>query len=137
MSTSAARKPILLLRLKPNDTAATALNLTAAAANMAAMVATSIAQANAAGFDIEPIEVDPDDPQGTLVRLSGKLRSQHWEGVLIGFAFRGAKEHTPIFEAAVNVVASEVVARGTTRLLFGNAPDNVMAVLERNFGVAE
>ncbi|EMC97182.1 hypothetical protein BAUCODRAFT_32921 [Baudoinia panamericana UAMH 10762] len=94
------------------------------------MVAASVKQANDAGFDISNIALNPKDLQDSIERLAATLKDKQWDGFLIGFGIRGGKEHTPLFEAAVNT-AQEVAPR--TRMLFGNAPDDLYNTLQRNF----
>lgn len=58
------------------------------------------------------IELDPSNPDDSLARLRGRLREKRWEGLLIGFAVRGSKEYTPMFDGVVNLVSrprSEIV----------------------------
>lgn len=120
------RKQILLLRLPSSATSATK-TLNASAATLQAQVAASIAQANSAGFDIVGFELDESSLGGLLAE---KLRSQHWDGFLFGYAIRGNRELTPVFEAAVNVLGQ---VKPGVRVLFGNAPDDLMVTLGRNF----
>ncbi|KAK5121979.1 hypothetical protein LTR85_004551 [Meristemomyces frigidus] len=134
MSTS-PRRSILLFLLSATDASAT---LNANADKLKAMVGASIKQATAHGFDIAAIELNPgkDSLDASMEKLGEKLQSQHWDGFLIGFAVRGNKEQTPVFEAAVNLAARKAVPTGT-KLLFGNAPDDLMVTLERNFVVVK
>jgi hypothetical protein len=90
----------------------------------------SIQQAKEAGFDVSNIALDPSDVDDSSKRLEEKLKSQQWDGLLIGFGIRGNKDYTELFEAAVNLAKD--VSPGM-RLLFGKAPDDLYATLQRNF----
>lgn len=102
--------------------------------NIKKAVAASVQQAAEAGFDVENIALNPNDVDDTLNRLEQKLKSQHWDGVLIGFMIRGNKDYTVVFEAAVNAcrrVAPETV------MLFGTSWDDLLVTLHRNFPEAK
>lgn len=95
-------------------------------------LATSLSHAAAAGYEISNIELDPLNPDGSLARLRERIGERRWDGLLIGFAVRGSKEYTPMFEGAVNL-AREMAPR--MRLLFGVSPGDLMGTLERGFGM--
>ncbi|KAK0770695.1 hypothetical protein LTS16_024038 [Friedmanniomyces endolithicus] len=99
-------------------------------ANIERMISTNVRQANAAGFDVDNIAINPEDPADSIKRFEAKLRSQDWDGLLVGWGLRGNQSHTVLFEAAVNV-AREVAPQ--TRMLFGNAPDDMFMTIQRNF----
>ncbi|KAK3074634.1 hypothetical protein LTR53_002779 [Teratosphaeriaceae sp. CCFEE 6253] len=101
---------------------------------IAAMIQASIQQANDAGFDVDNFAVNPADPGDSIQRLEDKLRSRHFDGLLIGWGIRGNQEYTPLFEAVVHA-AKEVTPR--TKMLFGNAPDDLYNTLQRNFAITE
>lgn len=67
-----------------------------------------------AGFECVNCDMNPEDPSETLHRLRDQLRSQPWDGVLIGFGVRGNVELTPLFEAAINLCVEET-PRGKVR----------------------
>ncbi|KAK3067985.1 hypothetical protein LTR53_014794 [Teratosphaeriaceae sp. CCFEE 6253] len=100
--------------------------------NIKKMIMASVRQANEAGFDVDNIAFSKE-PEDSIKRLEGKLRSQQWDGFLIGWGVRGNKDSTALFEAAVNTARK--VAPQTT-LLFGNAPDDLSNTLQRNFDVS-
>jgi len=95
-------------------------------------LATSLSHAAGAGYEISNIELDPSNPSSSLARLRERLGERRWDGLLIGFAVRGSKEYTPMFEGAVNLTRE--MAPGT-RLLFGVSPGDLMDTLERSFGM--
>lgn len=95
-----------------------------------AMVLASVEEATSAGFDISGIALNPADASSSLETLRDKLQSQHWDGFLIGFAVRGNKDYTPLFEAAVNACRE---IRPEARMLFGNAPNDLVKTLRRNW----
>jgi hypothetical protein len=97
-------------------------------------IVASIHRAKEAGFDVSNIALNPTDIEDSRKRLEEKLKSQDWDGLLIGFGIRGNKDYTELFEEAVNL-AKDVTPR--TRLLFGKSPDDLYATLQRNFPAAE
>ena len=98
--------------------------------NIKKMITFSIKQANELGFDVADIALNPQDQEGSVRQLEDKLRSQSFDGLLIGWGLRGNKDYTPFFEAAVNT-AKDVAPQ--TKLLFGNAPDDLVNTLRRTF----
>ncbi|KAK3115985.1 hypothetical protein LTR53_004099 [Teratosphaeriaceae sp. CCFEE 6253] len=95
-----------------------------------ALLAGSIAQANAAGFEIVPEDVNPQDPEGSIQRLVDQLRRREWAAVNVGFGVRGHKEHTETFERLLN--AARTIRPGA-KIIFSNGPDEVITAIRRNF----
>jgi len=125
------RKSILTATLGHLTASALAqVSLSGTPHDIQATIAASIIAANKAGFDIYTFEVNPQDIEVSLSRLKEQLQSQHWDGLLIGFAIRGEKESTPLFEGLVDVCRQ---AAPGTKLLFGSGPYDLMATLRRNF----
>jgi hypothetical protein len=55
------------------------------------MLAASIAKANEAGFDVNTVDANPQDPADTMKRFTEALRDEAVVGVNIGFGLRGHK----------------------------------------------
>lgn len=94
-------------------------------------VSADMEEVRSAGFDCVSFDMNPEDPSETLQRLRDQLRSQPWDGVLIGFGVRGAVELTPLFEAAVNLCVKETAH--STKLMFSAGPDKIFEAIRRNF----
>ncbi|KAK3115620.1 hypothetical protein LTR53_004827 [Teratosphaeriaceae sp. CCFEE 6253] len=94
------------------------------------LLAGSIALANAAGFEIVAEDVNPQDPEGTLQRMTDQLRSREWAAVNVGFGVRGHKEHTETFERLLNAART---IRPEAKVIFSNGPDEVITAIRRNF----
>ncbi len=62
-----------------------------AAARVKAMLASSIEQANQAGFDVIAVDANPQNPEDTMKRFTKTLENREVVGVNIGFGLRGHK----------------------------------------------
>ena len=94
------------------------------------LLASSIAKANAAGFEIVAEDVNPQDPDDTVRRLTDQLRSREWAAVNVGYGVRGHKEHTETFEKLLNAART---IRPDAKIIFSNGPDEVITAIRRNF----
>ncbi|KAI7304074.1 Palmitoyltransferase akr1, ankyrin repeat-containing protein akr1 [Hortaea werneckii] len=108
----------------PNATAHFGPN---AGAHVRELLQNSIAQARAAGFEIIPCDINPQDPEDSFQRFAAELHrspeERQWVGVNFGFGVRGHKENTEVFERMVN----EVVQSGMgVKVMFSNGPDDLI-----------
>ncbi|KAI7299828.1 hypothetical protein KC340_g13628 [Hortaea werneckii] len=115
----------------PNATAHFGPN---AGAHVRELLQNSIAQARAAGFEIIPCDINPQDPEDSFQRFAAELHrspeERQWVGVNFGFGVRGHKENTEVFERMVN----EVVQSGMgVKVMFSNGPDDLIKAVRRNF----
>ncbi|KAK5129931.1 hypothetical protein LTR08_002691 [Meristemomyces frigidus] len=94
------------------------------------LLARSISQARAAGFEVLPTDINPEDPADSLKRFVEALQSREWSGVNVGFGVRGHKENTVLFERMLGEVRR--LAPGA-RVVFSNGPDELFEAIRRNF----
>ena len=91
-------------------------------------VQAGLKQAQEAGYDTMMLELNPEDPKGSLESVREMLKSKNFDGLLIGYGLRAMKENTVLFEDVVNC-AREL--RPEMKLLFATAPDRMLETLER------
>ncbi|KAI7090653.1 Palmitoyltransferase akr1, ankyrin repeat-containing protein akr1 [Hortaea werneckii] len=108
----------------PNATAHFGPN---AGAHVRELLQNSIVQARAAGFEIIPCDINPQDPEESFQRFAAELHrpreERQWVGVNFGFGVRGHKENTEVFERMLN----EVVQSGMgVKVMFSNGPDDLI-----------
>ncbi|TKA82949.1 hypothetical protein B0A55_01325 [Friedmanniomyces simplex] len=94
------------------------------------LLATSIAKAHDAGFEVIGEDVNPSDPDDTIKRFAAQLESRKWVAVNVGYGVRGNKEHTELFERVLEACRT---VRPEAKIIFSNGPDEVMAAIKRNF----
>ncbi|GAB1734207.1 hypothetical protein NU195Hw_g9552t1 [Hortaea werneckii] len=116
----------------PNATAHFGPN---AGAHVRELLQSSISQARAAGFEIIPCDINPQDPEESFQRFAAELHrspeeGRQWVGVNFGFGVRGHKENTEVFERMVNEVLK---LGGGVRVMFSNGPDDLIRTVRRNF----
>ncbi|KAK5118498.1 hypothetical protein LTR62_003013 [Meristemomyces frigidus] len=90
----------------------------------------SVTEAKAAGFIIESEDMNPADVKDSLVRFTARLREREWMAVNIGYGVRGVKENTVLFERLLEAVRE---VRPGAKLVFSNAPDEIVPAIRRNF----
>jgi len=88
--------------------------------------------ASNAGFDVEPLEINPQDPEDSMKRLTAQLQSKEWDGFVVSFLIRCSTAYTPAFEALVNTCRKG--APGLKIMFVSNGTD-LMDTLRRNFPV--
>ncbi|KAK0277868.1 hypothetical protein LTR35_009704 [Friedmanniomyces endolithicus] len=89
-----------------------------------------LADATEAGFDVEPLEINPQDLDDSLAWTKAQLQSKEWDGFVISFQIRSPATYTAVFETLVNT--SREVAPSTKIMFVSNATD-LMNTLSRNF----
>ena len=94
--TEATNKTVLCIGIKVNQDLDQRIH---------AIMTREAAKAKEAGFDFHTFLADPQ--LTNIAMLKGKLQSQHWDGVTIGFGLRGREEHTELFTRLVNTCVQE------------------------------
>ncbi|KAK1078925.1 hypothetical protein LTR48_008293, partial [Friedmanniomyces endolithicus] len=61
-----------------------------------------LADATEAGFDVEPLEINPQDLDDSLAWTKAQLQSKEWDGFVISFQIRSPATYTAVFETLVN-----------------------------------
>ena len=92
------------------------------------LVQEQIEKATKRGYDCTEIYLNPEDLNGTLDMVKETLRSKQYDGFVIGYGVRGMKEHTELFEGAVN--ASREITP-STKFVFSNSPDSIVEAIQR------
>ena len=89
-------------------------------------------EAHDAGYETKIVELDPEDPKGSLETLREALKSKDFDALMIGYGLRAMKENTVMFEDVVNL-AMEMKGgvQGGMKLLFATAPDGMLEALGR------
>ncbi|KAF2159863.1 hypothetical protein M409DRAFT_29673 [Zasmidium cellare ATCC 36951] len=86
----------------PSTTTTTDSNLTPS--TIKAAVASQTSTLSSLGFTCTKLDLNPSDPNDSLLRLKQLLTSQPgWDGIVIGFGLRGNVELTELFEKVVNL----------------------------------
>ncbi|KAK4552126.1 hypothetical protein LTR86_010662 [Recurvomyces mirabilis] len=94
------------------------------------LLATSIAKAREAGFEILAEDMNPQDIEDSLRRFERRLMEREWVAVNFGYGVRGVKENTVLFERLLGVLR---LRRPGVRVMFSNGPDEVVEAVRRNF----
>lgn len=89
-----------------------------------------VEEARELGFEVTILFPDTKDPN-VIEDLRQKLRSQHFDGVSIGFGVRGNIELTDLFEKLVNAVIEEV--KPAPKMMFSTRPSGVVEAIQRVF----
>jgi len=83
-------------------------------------------QMREAGYEFVPCFMGPEDG---VTPMAEKLKSRHYDGMIIGFGVRGNKELTPWFEAIVNT-CRELSPK--TKFIFNWSPESTVEAVQRN-----
>lgn len=92
------------------------------------VVDNQVLKARQAGFALSTINIDPTTHGAAILELRDALKDQHFDGFLLGFGLRAAKELTGLFEDVVNTCRE---VSPSTKLGFPQTPDGVLAAAER------
>ncbi|KAI1085203.1 hypothetical protein F5B20DRAFT_575674 [Whalleya microplaca] len=95
-------------------------------------VKADVARAEAAGFPITPLLVDPQDVEPGLRAFEAQLRSGVFRAVLIGAGVRILPEYSVLFEKLVDLSRTIVP---DVPILFPAAPGTTGEALGRVFGI--
>ncbi|KAH6644127.1 hypothetical protein C7974DRAFT_382948 [Boeremia exigua] len=82
-----------------------------------------------AGVDVTSYQIDDADTAGGLQWLDNKLRSEKFDGIILGSGLRLIPTQTELFENAVNVCRR---ANPDVRLMFNAGPGTNWDTLQRN-----
>lgn len=85
-------------------------------------------QFNNCGFDL-----DPTDIPKTVDGLRKELRSQRWDGVLVGWCTRGYLERTELFNEVVAACVDEARVQKDMKLIFNTGPQDLAEPILRSF----
>lgn len=77
-----------------------------------------------AGYDYKMCYIGP----GQITTLVELLKTQSWDGVVVGFGIRGIPEMTIFFEEIVNTVRTHAPS---TKLLFNSTPETIIDAARR------
>ena len=86
------------------------------------------ARFNNVGFDI-----DLDDFTHALQGIRKTVRSQPWDGILVGWCMRGYPERTEQFEQIMALLFEELREVPKTKVMFSTGPENLYETTVRNF----
>ncbi|KAJ8117900.1 hypothetical protein OPT61_g996 [Boeremia exigua] len=84
-----------------------------------------------AGYDVTSFQVDDADPAAGLQWIEDKLRSEHFDGIMIGSGLRLIPEQTALFEDAVDVCRR---VKPDAVLMCNSGPGTNLDTLHRNLG---
>lgn len=127
---SSTGKNILLAGLgKYAATDPSALSIFGTAETIHQQLAIQMSTLSAQGITCHSMDLNPQDPADSLGRVEEVLRSQHFDGIVIGFGLRGNKDNTALFEKVVNL-GIEVCGSGV-RFGFSTSPTAVAETVER------
>ena len=90
-------------------------------------------EASKARFHNSGFDIDPTDVSNTLRALRKTIKSDRWDGLLVGWCLRGHVEFTELFEEVVSACVDEVKSSPDTKIMFCSGPDNLFETTVRNF----
>ncbi len=61
-------------------------------------IAATVAKIKEAGYEIDGVQVAPEEIATLPATAKDKLLSRKWDGFIIGFGIRGVPEYTDVFE---------------------------------------
>lgn len=87
-------------------------------------------QGKEAGFDLTLVAAKPGDFPTYLREVQELLKSQSWDGIMIGFGVRGTVEYSQFFQDLVN--ASREL-RPEVKMAFNTSPQDIVECAQRSF----
>ncbi len=84
-----------------------------------------------AGYDVTSYQINDSDAAAGLEWLEDKLRSEHFDGIILGSGLRLIPQQTALFESAVDACQR---VKPDTLLMFNSGPGTNWDTLQRNLG---
>ena len=100
-------------------------------AGLRSKIRAQIAEAKAAGFDLDMLAVKPGQIEADLKHIRGRLEREQPELLIIGFGIRGSAEYTVLLE---NLIAACRETSPETKIGFNTNFDRNLEVCERHLG---
>lgn len=84
-----------------------------------------------AGFDVTSFQINDADTEAGLEWIENKLRSQHFDGIMVGSGLRLIPPQTALFESLVDVCRR---LSPNAVFMFNSGPGTNWETLQRNLG---